>query len=125
MDNWRYDRVLPRDLFNESKLLKCVEQLALKHHDGFAPRLKIIHDGSSFDIVQNQGDGTLLIENLHFVLRGESVYFYTVYNSQESYPLYVDWRFEQIAVFNNNGEFTKEFASLVWENPTEKFELEN
>ena len=29
-----YRRVLPRDLFNEAKLLKCLGQLALIIHDG-------------------------------------------------------------------------------------------
>lgn len=29
-----YRRVLPRDLFNEAKLLKCLGQLSLMIHDG-------------------------------------------------------------------------------------------
>ena len=35
--NTQYERVIPRDLFNEAKLLKCVGLLVLKIHDGENP----------------------------------------------------------------------------------------
>lgn len=32
-----YQRVIPRDLFNEAKLLKCLGRLSLFIHDGKSP----------------------------------------------------------------------------------------
>jgi hypothetical protein len=44
-----YNRVIPRDLFNESKLLKCFGQLALLMHDGVIPG-SIVFDGNQPEI---------------------------------------------------------------------------
>ena len=56
-----YERVIPRDLFNEAKLLKCLGRLVI-----VAPLHKsitITHDGKPFDIRQSV-DGDLYCENV-------------------------------------------------------------
>lgn len=60
-----YQRVIPRDLFNESKLLKCIGRLILKIHDNdnLPAPMTFEHDGSPFKIVQ-QECGSLTIINL-------------------------------------------------------------
>jgi len=69
-----YLRVIPRDLFNESKLLKCLGQVCLHIHDNRAGRLAMVEsgaaDGEQFEIDQNEFDGSLYVSNLQFRLRG-------------------------------------------------------
>lgn len=63
----QYQRVLPRDLFNESKLLKCIGQLVLLIHDGNCPNgLAFTHhdeDDEPF-IIRLMEDGHLTITNI-------------------------------------------------------------
>lgn len=90
-----YKRVLPRDLFNEAKLLKCLGQLALLIHDGKAPDgLSFEQDAMScdgFDIDQDPFSGELYVDNLTlwFDLGEDAIRINlsTHYNSRDSYPL--------------------------------------
>lgn len=107
-----YQRVIPRDLFNESKLLKCLGRLCLMIHEGQTGRLTFEHEGS-FEIDQNIDSGGLTCVNLHFFLGGTPIYFESSYNSKDNYPLWfiVEWEYKR--VFNEDGAFTDEFASLI------------
>jgi hypothetical protein len=105
-----YYRVIPRDFFNESKLLKCFGLLALKHLDGMAHGLEIEHDGSPFEIQQDD-DGNLFINNVKTEINGDHVVFYTRYNRKDTYPFYcVDKDGTEIEVFTEQGEFTEDFS---------------
>ena len=110
-----YRRVIPRDLFNEAKLLKCLGRLCLQVHEGQAGNLTFEHEGDSFDIDQNPDSGGLACINLRFYLDETIIYFESSYNSKDNYPLW--WigddgcRYER--VFNEDGSFTAEFASLI------------
>lgn len=119
-----YMRVIPRDLFNESKLLKCLGQLALFAHDGidgnrraFPKSLSLSHDGDAFDIQQDPSDGGLQCENL--VLRtsdGERLRVYSIYNSKSPYPLCCEHdELGEVPVLDDSGnldaEFLEAFAS--------------
>ncbi len=65
-----YQRVIPRDFFNESKLLKCMGFLALKIHECKIPNnidIKIEENDEPFDI-QLTVDGSLTIINYPVML---------------------------------------------------------
>lgn len=111
-----YQRVIPRDLFNEANLLKCYGQLYIATEGN--PRARFTEEfPDSFDVVQRADDGFLLIENLPFRI---GIYNYNLVrplNSRESWPLYAerigdpDW--ESIAVFDESGKLTPEMKDLV------------
>lgn len=54
-----YNRVIPRDLFNESSLLKCLGRLyiCLENTPGHAAELQQV--GREFDIRQSDDDGSI------------------------------------------------------------------
>lgn len=57
-----YGRVIPRDLFNEAKLLKCMGQLCLRIHnnDNLPAKMSADHDGSPFKIdLMDEGSLTI------------------------------------------------------------------
>jgi len=113
-----YQRVIPRDLFNESKLLKCLGQLCLLIHDGDAGELKCYHathPDAGFTISQRPEDGGLRCDNLYFTVRGVRVEFFTIYNSKDPYPL-LFWNPDHMTeheVFDDSGKLTKDFRYLV------------
>lgn len=93
-----YTRVIPRDLFNESSLLKCLGRLQIIL-EGVAggphradARLGADPDDaySSFDVVQSSDDGSISVENLPLIVRGERLRLYRPLNSRQPWPLYVD-----------------------------------
>jgi hypothetical protein len=106
-----YTRVIPRDLFNEAKLLKCLGQLALLIRDGKAPEFLTVDepDGDGFVIEQNPGDGALYCANLTFRANGRQLPLYAAYNSKDPYPLLCDIDGEETAVFYDDGTLTTEF----------------
>lgn len=106
-----YTRVIPRDFFNEAKLLKCMGQLALKVHDELIPNnidIKVKHDGTPFNIFLLKG-GSLMIINVFVIINGEYVKMKTTYNSKSNYPLFCELDDEETLVFTEEGEFTEEF----------------
>jgi hypothetical protein len=61
-----YNRVIPRDLFNEAKLLKCLGQLCLLIDKGQCPGLSVVQppcDNNAFRILQDQSDGSIYVSN--------------------------------------------------------------
>ena len=84
-----YYRVIPRDLFNESKLLKCMGKIALLVEDGMIPGLTIDEYPEDAGFQVEQGiSGEIFIANLIFTdKQGEEVFFYTPLNSKEAWPL--------------------------------------
>lgn len=111
-----YQRVLPRDLFNEAKLLKCLGQVALAIHEGRC-RLRVEHlcDTEGFFIAQDPNDGRLSCRNLVFTTRkGQVVTFQSVYNSKEPYPMYAIFDDdEEVDVFKDDGTFMRGFLELA------------
>jgi len=111
-----YTRVCPRDLFNEAKLLKCLGRLSLMILDGYSP-LKEIHDTELHDgfcIVQDEADGSIFCENLHFYANGRKLHLFTSLNSKEDYPLMLRGEDEDVDVFDLTGKyFTDEFLHEV------------
>lgn len=109
-----YQRVLPRDLFNESKLLKCIGQLILHIENRITPEnLTYFHDDVDFKISQNESDGSISIQNIEFEYNGRILHFYTLLNNKEPYPLYVYLDDEECNVFMNDGILSPEFLEFL------------
>lgn len=115
-----YNRVIPRDLFNEAKLLKCLGQLSLIIHDevGVPRGLKLEHydsEHAGFQIEQQEQDGALYCANLECLYRGRVVGLRSPYNSKDAYPLqYIVGDDEDTGrVFTHDGALTAEFISAI------------
>lgn len=111
----RYTRVIPRDLFNEGNLLKCMGQLTLHLMDrgvDFADS----YSGGPFEIVQDC-DGRLSIAGLALCLQGREFTFWRPLNSRQPWPLWAeqpdDPDFEPVPVFDNAGNFSREMEGLL------------
>ncbi len=109
----KYMRVIPRDLFNEAKLLKCIGLLCLKIHDRQTPvQMGIIETGKAFSIGLNE-EGSLTITNLDILIKGQKFIFKTTYNSKSNFPLFVEtYDCAEYTVFNEVGEFDQEFIDF-------------
>ncbi len=116
-----YRREIPRDLFNEAKLLKCLGQLSLILHDAVGIRwpLRLEHDDSEhpgFVIEQDASSGDIYCNNLSLYLgdKGE-IELTTPLNSREPYPLmYQAWWDEgQGNVFTDDGKLSEEFKEWL------------
>lgn len=111
-----YERVIPRDLFNESSLLKCYGRLYIIL-EGNARAQYPVESVSDWDIVQRQDDGSLFIANLPLVV-GENEYRLTrPLNARSAWPLYAeligDPDAEEIQVFTDQGDLTPEMLAVV------------
>jgi hypothetical protein len=107
-----YTRVIPRDFFNEAKLLKCMGQLALKILDNQTPCKIIIEEsGDPFDINLSD-DGCLFISNYTVLVKEQEIMFKTTYNSKSAYPFYAEIDYCDYEVFDEKGEFTQEFINM-------------
>lgn len=105
-----YMRVIPRDLFNEASLLKCIGQLVLLIHDNQIKDIKFEHNGESFDIVQNEMDGSIYVENVEFFrLNGKRLHFSRPLNSRQPWPLYLEIDGGEYEVFNDEGKYILDF----------------
>lgn len=87
-----YMRVIPRDLFNEAKLLKCLGQVALIIHDGVGvpSGLHLEHDTTEcdgFNVEQDPNDGSLYCGNLSLYFEERLIGLRSPYNSKDAYPL--------------------------------------
>ena len=106
-----YNRVIPRDFFNESKLLKCLGNLTIKNGE-LGTGIEIDENGESFDI-QLSDDGILFVSNYSFELNGVDLSFGTRYNSKSNYPLVLSYCYEEVDVFDENGNYTSEFLQTI------------
>lgn len=118
-----YKRVLPRDLFNEAKLLKCIGRLFLMHHDGeLSDAVKLIHDTSEcegFDVRFDENNNRLYVNNVFVYINDEFWCHGCSYNSRDNYSLVLEHD-EQGAffIFNEEGRLMPNF--LMSENYKEK-----
>ena len=117
-----YNRVVPRDLFNESKLLKCLGRLAIliftgrdQHGTKTPERLSYRHDGEPFSIEQRPEDGGLYCPNVQFFDLEEPLTLYVAYNDKgDPYPLLCDTGEKgEIQVLHPGGELTGTFRDFL------------
>lgn len=112
-----YKRVLPRDYFNESKLLKCLGHLALQilndRDKANGIEIEIFdNDGAPFNIQLSECGH--LYEIYHPIkVGGEIVRMMTPYNSKANFPLICEHGIENYDVFTDQGEFTVEFINFA------------
>ena len=110
-----YIRVIPRDLFNEANLLKCLGRLVLCIES--APRVVVEHDGGPFEVVQNDDDGSISLFGFYVQVAGSALSLWRPLNSRHPWPLMAavegDHDVEPVPVFCDDGELSPEFLSLV------------
>ncbi len=115
-DNYR--RVIPRDFFNEAKLLKCMGILALAVLDNTVPEnisIKIDENGESFDIILDNMYNLLRVSNYNVEINGEFYLVGTTYNSKGNFPFYVIVDEEEVEILDNNGKFSNDFITRFTE----------
>lgn len=111
-----YNKVIPRDLFNEAKLLKCFGWLCMKIVDNQVP-VQMDYEyntssGDSFKIGLCGPDNSLSIMNIPVIVLGTSIRFKTTYNSKGNFPLFACYNNADYRVFNEEGEWDEEFLEL-------------
>jgi hypothetical protein len=106
-------RVIPRDLFNDANLLKCLGMLWIKLDNWRDHDARLEEDGAAFDIQQNEADGSTECVNVIFTRRGERFRLCRPMNSRELWPLWLETEDDQIPVFGRKGELTPEFIEFV------------
>jgi hypothetical protein len=111
-----YIRTIPRDLFNEAKLLKCLGQVYLNAERCYPTIVFIWHDTDEcghFQIEQNPTDGSIYVENVQVSVNGKVVRVFCPLNSRLSYPLMFENEDETDYVFNDTGqEFSEAFKGI-------------
>ena len=111
----KHQRVIPRDFFNESKLLKCLGNFViLSQH--LSPKLvkylEVEENGEPFDIRLTES-GELYCSNYTFTFNQEPLFLFTMYNNKSLYPLSVRINNSDTDVFGEDKSFTDEFISLL------------
>lgn len=111
-----YQRVIPRDLFNEANLLKCLGRLWIET-ERFQPKhVKIEHDGEAFDIWQGENEGSISVSNIEITINGKRYSAHRPLNSRQPWPLYLtteDDDGERIEVFQDDGELSTELLAII------------
>ena len=110
-----YQRVIPRDFFNEAKLLKCMGQLSLKILDCQLPegiKIEIEETGEPFEIHLTD-DGRLFVSNYQTSINDTYISLSTTYNSKYNYPLICFHDDVELLVFDEFGNFTEEFIQFA------------
>lgn len=109
----KYVRVIPRDLFNEADLLKCLGRFEIMVLDNQIPGYKfetaLIDPDRGFIIEQDPDDGSLYCVNYRVALNNRDVWLFRPLNSRQSYPLYAIYEGVEYEVLNEKGEFIAEF----------------
>lgn len=107
-----YTRVIPRDFFNEAKLLKCMGWLSLKILDAQTPcEILIEESGEPFNVELTDG-GELFVSNYPVTIKGASVLLKSVYNSKSNYPFFCEYEYTDYRVFEEDGTFSEEFINF-------------
>jgi hypothetical protein len=114
MTDKTYIRVIPRDLFNEANLLKCMGALWIETERYQRPgRVQIKHDGEPFQIEQTEG-GYLTVLNVCVFIRNREYFNRRPLNSRDPWPLYlVNDEDEEFSVFTDDGKLSDEMLALI------------
>jgi hypothetical protein len=117
-----YTRVIPRDLFNEANLLKCLGRISLLITNEFAPaglQLTNLRPTEGFPIDMHAQDGSIYCPHMRLSNKhGLSSLILRPCNSRDPYPVFLEWLDEEVQVFDDDGAFTDEL--LEWANTATK-----
>lgn len=114
MLNANYHRVIPRDLFNEANLLKCLGKLYIET-ERFS-HVCLEHDGSPFLIEQDESSGSLSVTNVYLYVSRQFCWLYRPLNSRAPWPLYLETQDgDDIAVFTDDGKLSPEMLKFIEE----------
>jgi hypothetical protein len=106
-----YQRVIPRDLFNEGNLLKCYGKLWLLLEP--FRQVRFDDDGQPFEIDQDV-DGNLTVMNVQLFINERLAHLYRPLNSRQPWPLYVSrWNMDPLPVFTDEGDLSPEMLKLL------------
>lgn len=110
-----YTRVIPRDLFNEASLLKCLGRLWIVT-EGYNNFL-MLHTGQDFKVYQNMEDGSIYVSNITVFINNTSYNHYRPLNARDDWPLYLlaraDMDADAIPVFDDDGNLSAEMQALL------------
>lgn len=114
-------RVIPRDLFNEASLLNCYGRIYIlleKEEEELDARFNV-EKTNMFDILQDSSSGCLTIDNLKLMVRGKPCELERPLNTREKWSLHLvgydnQPDFEDIQVFDENGEFSAEMRKFLF-----------
>lgn len=107
-----YCRVIPRDLFNEANLLKCLGRFWIATEQYQPRKVQIEYDGEPFDVRQDD-DGRLWAENIGIFIQDKPYWHYRPLNSRQPWPLYLNTDDDCIPVFTDDGQLTTELLALI------------
>lgn len=108
-----YMRVVPRDLFNEANMLKCLGQLYLKT-EYLNGQISIDNHSNHFELDQCPDTGELQLVNIDVTFNGDKLELFRPLNSREPYPLWLRYGDdEEMVVFNDDGSLSTEFAAFI------------
>ena len=120
-----YKRVLPRDLFNESKLLKVAGKLVCLIEDRVITNMTYEHDTTfteNFIVGQDQSDGAFYLHNLKFYVRFDEGVFelrlHVMQDKEQHWNAYTDcegFTEPEVRVFDEDGHATQEFLEMLTE----------
>lgn len=114
-----YQRVLPRDAFNEGNLMTNIGRLwiALSQTHGHDACI-VEEDLEEFRIMQNEATGGLVVANLTFTIDGVPHRLERPLNSRDRWPLMVsekqdDDDFDPVSVFDDDGRLSLDMLRLI------------
>lgn len=115
-----YSRTIPRDLFNEASLLKCLGYLWIQLERTAGHHRAALSQGAGqpFQIEQDPSDGSIYVANLTFGVHGSNVHLFRPLNSRERFPLWARFGdplgdFEDVEVFDAVGQLSEEFEQRI------------
>lgn len=114
-----YARVIPRDLFNEADLLKCLGRLSVVLGETPRHRAELAHVPCTgpFVVEQDPSDGSISCSNVALTVAGEAVHLFRGLNSRYAWPLWA--RFgstddpDDVEVFSPTGDLHDEFWARI------------
>lgn len=112
-----YERVIPRDLFNEGDLLKCLGRLTIALEDNREHNAATHHpdSGESFTILQDASDGSISCPGVQLLVEGAAVPLYRPLNARERWSLWARFGYEDVRVFDLDGNLSPEFWVKITE----------
>lgn len=112
-----YYRVIPRDLFNEANLLKCLGQLYLKLEELNTPLVKLytedFEEEKGFEVQQNSSNGSLFVANILLEIKGEIYTIFRPLNSRHPWPVYIIYKDDYFKLFDDFGELSDDFVNIL------------